>query len=298
MKIGIDLGGHTLTAALVLPGENGRRPSVERLLEEKTPKSRKAADVIAVMTNLIEKLSDGSEADGIGVAVPGMLDAERRRPLTMPNFPKEWENLEFPDVLEGVLAKKNIKLPVRIENDANCYAIGEGVAGEAVGLSDYVVFTMGTGIGCGIVTGGRLLTGAHGMAAESGHAIVDGSAPCGCGGIGHAETLAATDGTIKRARAEGFSGDFRELWAMRGVPFADRVLALTIDGMARTVATVCHILDPEAIIIGGGMSRAPGIGDAVREAATPYLARPYRSVLDIRISTLDIDAALFGAAGI
>jgi glucokinase len=163
---------------------------------------------------------------------------------------------------------------------------------------DYVVFTMGTGIGCGIFAGGRLLTGAHGMAGECGHAVVGGLDPCGCGGVGHAETMAAADGTLKRARAEDLEGSFKDLWAMRGDARVNRVLSVTIDGMARVVATVCHIIDPEAIILGGGMSRAPGIEEAIREASMRYLARPYRNNLDLRISTIGSDAALYGAANI
>ena len=76
------------------------------------------------------------------------------------------------------------------------------------------------------------------------------------------------------------------------------MLDVTIDGMARAVATVCHLLDPEAIIIGGGMSRAPGIAPAIKEAAMPYLGLPYRETLDLRVSSLGNDAALYGAAQI
>ena len=176
--------------------------------------------------------------------------------------------------------------------------MGEGLAGQAVGLLDYAVFTMGTGIGCGIFVGGKLLTGAHGMAGECGHAVVGGLETCGCGGIGHAETMSAADGTIKRAEAEGLTGSFKDLWAKRGYARVDRVLDVTIDGMARAVATICHTLDPEAIILGGGMSRAPGIGEAIREASMRYLAHPYRGNLDLRISTIGSAAALYGAANI
>ncbi|MDR3254340.1 MAG: ROK family protein [Synergistaceae bacterium] len=297
MKAGIDFGGHTLTAASVLTGA-GELPVVCRLVERRTPDGRRVADVITTMADMTLELASDCHIDGVGVAVPGMLDSNRRYSPRMANFPEEWDNLDIPGALCRELASRRLDIPVKIENDANCYALGEGAAGEAVGLEDYVVFTMGTGIGCGIITGGRLLTGAHGMAAEGGHIVVDGGAPCGCGGIGHAETLAATDGTVKRARAEGLSGEFREIWAMRGDPAADRVLEATIDGMARTVATICHLFDPEAIIIGGGMSRAEGIREAIMEASKPYLARPYRSVLDIRVSKLGSDAALYGAASI
>jgi glucokinase len=76
------------------------------------------------------------------------------------------------------------------------------------------------------------------------------------------------------------------------------VLDATIDAMARTIATITHILDPEMIIVGGGMSRAPGLGDALRERSVRYLSRPFKNLVDVRISKLGNDAALYGAASI
>jgi glucokinase len=295
MKIGVDFGGHTLVAARISQ-EGGQCPAIDESAETLTPSGRKAGEVLDAIAALVARLARGHEIEAVGLAVPGALDADRRHSPRMSNFPKEWDCLDIPDALERVLSGMGLSLPVRIENDANCYALGEGAAGEARGFADFVVFTMGTGIGCGIVTRGKLITGAHGLAAEGGHIVVNGSAPCGCGGIGHAECFAAADGTAKRALARGLPGDFRELWALRGNPSADEVLAVTIDGMARAVATVCHLLDPEAIIIGGGMSRAPGIGDAIKEASMPYLGLPYREILDLRVSALGNNAALYGAA--
>ena len=295
MRIGVDFGGHTLTAARI-SRKDGCLPAIEESAEALTPKGRTARDVLDVIASLVSRLAAGHEIECAGLAVPWPLDAGRRSSPRMSNFPKEWDGLDIPDTLSRVLADMGHSFPVKIENDANCYALGEGAAGAASGLADFVVFTMGTGIGCGIVNGGKLITGSHGLAAEGGHIVVEGSAPCGCGGIGHAETLSAADGTAKRALADGLPGDFRELWAMRGTLAADRVLDVTVDGMARAVATVCHLLDPEALIIGGGMSKAPGIVDAIKEASMKYLGLPYREVLDLRVSALGNEAALYGAA--
>jgi glucokinase len=299
MRIGIDLGGHTLTAALVSRETGGGKNTViESIVESATPEGRKLESVVPLMAGMISGLSRGRDIEGVGVAIPAMLDLKRRRSLDMPNFPDEWDDVDIPEALFRALAPMGFDSRILIENDANCYALGEGIAGLAVGLLDYAVFTMGTGIGCGIFVGGKLLTGAHGMAGECGHAVVGGLEMCGCGGVGHAETMAATDGTLKRARAEGLAGNFKDLWARRGDARVDRVLGVTIDGMARAVATICHTLDPEAIILGGGMSRAPGIGEAIREASMRYLARPYRDNLDLRISAIGSTAALYGAANI
>jgi glucokinase len=251
------------------------------------------------MADAVESLADGSrESVSVGIAVPGMLDADRRHSLRLSNFPKEWDGLDLLGTLGDILGERGVTARIYAENDANCYALGEWSAGDAVGASDFVVFTMGTGIGCGIVAGGELLTGAHGMAAEGGHLVTGGDIPCGCGGMGHAETLAAADGTAARAAAAGLPADFGELWAMRGSAGADETLETTLDAMARAIASVCHLLDPELVIIGGGMSRAEGIREALYERTLPYLSNPFKKLLDLRISSLGNEAALYGAAGI
>jgi glucokinase len=296
MKIGVDLGGHTITAALISSGRGS--PKIEKMDKWDTPRGRGVSEVMASIASSAERLSKGKKIITVGAAVPGMLDADRRHARRMPNFPTEWDDLDVSGALERALEDRGMRVPVYIENDANCYALGEGSAGEAVGVSDFVTFTMGTGIGCGIVTGGKLLTGAFGMAGEGGHVVVRGDAPCGCGGKGHSETLAAADGTSARAAARGLPEDFEKLWKMRGSPEADEVLDVTIDAMARAIATVCHLLDPRMVIIGGGMSKAEGIGDALKSRAAEYLSRPLKELLDLRISRLGSEAALYGAASV
>ncbi|GHV28626.1 ROK family protein [Synergistales bacterium] len=297
-RIGIDLGGHTITAALVAISSGA--PEITRASERATPTGRNLRDTINIIADMVSEMEDGSDTElsGIGVGVPAMLGRDRKRALGLPNFPDEWTNVDIAEELACALSSRCIKSSVKTENDANCYALGEGTAGAAAGLSDYVVFTMGTGIGCGIVIGGKLLTGAHGMAGECGHIVVNGDLPCGCGGRGHAETISAADGTSARAIREGLPGDFKSLWSMIGTPQAGRVINATIDGMARTIATISHTLDPQAIVIGGGMSRAPGLVEAIRLASMKYLAKPYREQLDLRVSALGEKAALFGAASI
>jgi glucokinase len=297
VRIGIDLGGHTLTAAVVSEGSKGEPPCVEKMETRHTPPGRGVPEVMRAMADAVERLHGGSDGGlSVGVAVPGMLDAQRRNSLRLANFPCDWADLDLRKTLGDVLNSRGISASIYVENDANCYALGEWSAGEAMGVSDFAAFTMGTGIGCGIVTDGRLLTGFHGMAAEGGHIIVGGDVPCKCGGRGHSETLAAADGTAARAVSKGLPEDFGELWAMRGDAEADGVLEITLDAMARTIASVCHILDPEMVIIGGGMSRAEGIGKVLYERTLPYLSFPFREVFDLRISKLGNEAPLYGAA--
>ena len=299
MRIGVDIGGHTLVTALVSEPEAGALPKIEKIDTAVTPMNRGAVEIMNAIADAALCLAGASKISSIGIGVPGMIDAERRRSCRLPNFSTCWDGLDIPAALSEALARNNLTVgSIHIENDANCYALGEGFAGEAVGISDYVTFTLGTGIGCGIVSGGRLITGAHGMAGEGGHLVVAGDALCGCGGKGHSETIAAADGTEARAIKKGLPVDFEELWAMRGTSDADEVIDATLDAMARTIASTCHMLDPEVVIIGGGMSRAEGIIEALTEMTIPYLSNPLKKLLNVRKSKLGNKAPLFGAAGL
>lgn len=297
VKIGIDLGGTTLVAARVFCAKEAA-PRIDRKIFRNTPSRRSVPEVLSLMAEMIADLASEGDVSGVGVAVPGMIDPARRIVHKMPNFPRDWEEFDLLKALLAITKMSDLALPVKLENDANCYALGEGNAGVAVGMTDYVVLTLGTGIGCGVVLGGRLLVGSHGMAGEAGHLVVNGQEPCNCGGLGHAETVAGADGTAKRAKAAGLTGNFRELWELRHGHGASKILGATVDAMARTVASISHLLDPEAIVLGGGISQASGIAEVVHDAALPYLSRPFRHVLRLEVSRLGNEAAIYGAASL
>lgn len=298
MRIAIDLGGHTIVAAGFSEAGAGEQPEIKKSLSLKTPQSRRIRDVMAALVGVVSELSQGDRVSGIGIAVPGMIDADRRLTRILPNFPIEWTDLDIVEALGALIETGGQSIPIKIENDANCYALGEGISGLAVGIKDYVVLTLGTGLGCGIVVNGELLRGAHGMAGEAGHIVVGGNEPCRCGGLGHVETLSGADGTARRAKAAGLPGDFKELWGMSRTREANKVLSVTIDALARAAASISHILDPELIILGGGMSRAEGIAEIIHDASLQYLSKPFKKNLNIKISELGNDAALCGAAGL
>lgn len=283
--LGIDLGGHTLGAALVCGAELVAQAEIP------TPRGRTVEAVLEAMEHIARRLAPPGTP--IGVGLPGMIDTSREHFLRGPNFPG-WEGLPVRRLLADRLGA-----PVRLENDANCYALGEGVAGAAQGLKDFVVFTLGTGIGGGIVCGGRLLRGAHGMAAELGHLSIGGTSPCGCGGQGHLETVAGADGLEARGKRRGLPGDARDLWGLRDVsPDARAVWHESLDALASGIVSAIHAFDPEAVILGGGMSAAEHLLPALRPLVEARLSEPFRPLLDLRLSTLGNAAALWGAAAL
>jgi glucokinase len=294
--IGVDLGGHKIIAGLVTDGV------VEARLEERTNPTRKPDPVIAQIARMARELSGGEDDKiPVGVCIPGGLDAAREHAVMITNF-VGWNGLPIRRMLEGVVGGC-----VAIENDANAYALGEGFAGAAKGVDDYVMLTLGTGIGGGVVTGGRLLTGAHGMAGELGHMVLGRDEPCGpgCRGLGHFEALCGADALERKAKEMGLGGgvgveveeiSLKDLWTRRGEPDAALFWDAALENMARGVASLVHIFDPERVVVGGGLRKGEHFMELLGERVPKYLGEPFRPTFKLCPSLLDTDAPIFGGA--
>ena len=243
----------------------------------------------------ISQLACDERELNIGIGVPGFLDKERKKIQKLTNF-KGFENIPFPSLLNKKLAESGIDSRIIMENDANCAALGEGLRGAAKGCSDFIVLTLGSGIGAGIISGGKLVTGAHGMAGECGHIVISEKIKkCACGGMGHAESFASADRAEAEAKKIGHPADFKILWQNRDNPDIQKILTPVIDSIAKTAASVMVIFDPEITILNGGMSKADGIIPIIESAAKKYLPTPFIPYLKIESSKLKADAALYGA---
>jgi glucokinase len=189
---------------------------------------------------------------------------------------------------------------VAIENDASAYALGEGIAGAAKGMTDYILLTLGTGIGGGIVAGGRLLTGAHGMAGELGHMVLGHDEPCGpsCQGLGHFEALCGADALERKAREMGLGKTpvLKDLWMTRDDPIVASLWDTALNDIARGIATLVHIFDPQAVVVGGGLRKGAGFMELLESRIFRYLGEPFKQTMNLRSSTLDTDAPILGAA--
>ena len=289
ISVGVDLGGHNIKAGLVEDGVILQR------VEEKTV-SRYHEPVVEQIGKIAKKLG-ANKSIPVGVGIPGGLDAAREKALMITNF-INWNGLPLRSMIEEASGA-----PAKIENDANAYALGEGCKGAAEGLSDYVVFTLGTGIGGGIITGGKVLSGSHGLAAELGHIVIGNDEKCGggCGGKGHLETFCAADGleraaTEKNLYSKGGIPDMKELWERRNEKDIADFWDTMLNNLAKGVATIIHVLDPQAIIFGGGLSQGEGFISSLRPRIIPYLGIPYRELIDLRLSLHGNDAAIIGAA--
>ncbi|KAA0591710.1 fructokinase [Azospirillum lipoferum] len=259
MRIGIDLGG-TKIAAVAL-GRDGTE-----LARNRRPTPRGYEATLDALAETVAAL-DPAGAGGIGISLPGVVDVAAGRVHAV-NLP--W--------LEGhsfaADATRRIGRPVRIANDANCFTLSEATDGAAAGGGS-VVFgvILGTGVGGGIVVDGRILPGANGLAGEWGHAPLpwregaDGPpVPCGCGKTGCLETMLCGAGLSRLHRhLGGETLDPPEIAAraLAGDAAAARTLAHHADALARALAPVVNLLDPDMVVVGGGLSALPGLCEAV-----------------------------------
>jgi glucokinase len=181
--------------------------------------------------------------------VPGPLDLERRILMRANNLPG-WINVRFPQMLGNRMG-----MPTYMENDANCAAWGEFIAGAGKGVQSLVLYTLGTGVGGGIVINGEMWIGASGAAGELGHMSIDPNGPmCGCGQPGCVEQYASATAVAKKF-GKGTAKDCFDA-AKKGDAKAIAVVDWAADGLAVGLANMIHVLHPDIIVLAGGMALA------------------------------------------
>lgn len=282
--LGIDLGG-TYVKIGVCDASGERRSS----LSIPTEAAKGPEDVVARIAAACAKLGPAEAACS---GVPGPLDLERRILMRANNLPG-WKDVPYPDLLQKALRG----LPTFMENDANLAAWGEYVAGAGRGAKSLALYTLGTGVGGGLVLGGEMWVGASGAAGELGHMTIDPNGPaCGCGQNGCVEVYASASAVAKRW-GKGSAKDCFEA-AKRGDAAAAAVVDWSADGLAQGVANMVHVLHPEICVLAGGMALA---GDFYLEKVRAGVRRRVFPVFlkDFRLEVSRIpgdDAGWLGAA--
>ncbi len=251
--LGIDLGGTKIEARLLEP--DGRECWRERV---PTPQGDYAATVQAI-AGLVQRARGFGDGISIGVGTPGSL--------TRAGLIKNANST----VLNGRPLQRDLEAaigqPVRLANDANCLALSEATDGAAAGAAVVFAVILGTGTGAGIAVDGRVLTGPNGLAGEWGHnplpwsvAGEDPAPPCYCGQAGCIETLVSGPGLARDHRlVTGQDLDARGIAA--AAEAGDATARATLDRhasrLARALASVINLLDPDVIVLGGGISQMP-----------------------------------------
>jgi glucokinase len=304
--IGVDLGGTQIRALRTdLAGEKAARAE-QLTLAQQGPQavvSRILETVGVVMAEIPRE-----EILGLGIGAPGPIDSAGvvHDP---PNLPG-WKGVSLVDELAGPLG-----LPIYAGNDANLGALAEHRFGAGIGVDHLVYLTVGTGIGGGVISHGRMLTGWRGFAAELGHQTLDPDGPlCGCGQPGHLEAFASGPAIARDARKaleQGRSSTIPEqaggevtaksvaAAAMAGDALAIELLHQAGYYLGLGLANLIHILEPQRILIGGGVSLA---GELLLQPARQtvdqrLMSSVYRGV-EILPAALGPDVGLMGAAAL
>jgi glucokinase len=281
VSLGLDVGGTKMLGVALDPGgtvlAEARRPSPQPPRPAPAPPTGEpegAGALVEAVAELVGELRRAVEAGGhpapgaVGIGVPGLVDDEGRL-RAAPNLPAG-EGLPVPLVLGARLG-----VEVVADNDAACAAEAEWRMGAAAGASEALVVTLGTGIGGGLVCGGKVVRGAQGFAGEVGHMVVDPSGPrCTCGKRGCWERFASGSGLARLAREaahagrlasvvhlagddpEAVRGEHVASAAAAGDPEAQAVLDELGWWIGLGLANLANVLDPEVVVVGGGLFAA------------------------------------------
>ena len=301
--IGIDVGGTKINAFRVT-----RDGTVAERTSRPTPADDEAA-TLSAMVELARSLLT-SDVIAVGVGAAGMIDSKEGVLGFAPNL--AWRNLPIAERMRDALG-----LPCQVDNDASMAAYGEFRFGAGRGYRHLLLVTVGTGLGGGIVSDGRLFRGANGFASEIGHIIVEPGGPlCGCGNHGCWEQVAAGRAIDRMGREEArehehsilrrlaggdpdeVTGELVTQAAMQDDDAAKRILAEAGRRLGQGIAGLVNVLDPQIVVVGGGAIVAGDLLlDPARAAFLDAVEGPeYRPRVPIVPAELGNDAGAVGAA--
>jgi glucokinase len=286
--IAVDVGGSKIA---FLAREVGSAANVytDKL---KTPVSAGVEGILRLIDQQIDNLPGGRPGIcSIGVAVPGHVDSAGKV-LCAGNL-EGWVNVPLRTLLED-----RYRVPVFVERDANCGAIGEKWRGAAVAMNDFVFLALGTGVGAGLFLDGRLYRGAHCAAGEAGDMSFPGHRSDKETPLTVSDVVGkrAIKKKVKRATREKLSAS-EALEQSRREPRLERATREVIEYLSTSVVAICSLIDPEAIVFGGGTSKAgEALLERIRQRVPPRLLLRARLLLARLGSDSQLYGALWGAA--
>jgi glucokinase len=311
--IGIDIGGTTIKGAMV--ARTGRYR--ERIVVP-TASARSGTElfdrILEIIASLIERKERTDDLCGVGIGTPGFVDQHGTIIGNAVNLP-EWQGT---NLYEPVM--KRFGLRTVAANDATAMTLAEARFGAGRGVLNLVCMSLGTGIGGGIVSGGRLYQGVRGMAGEFGHVSIDPQGIlCGCGQKGCVEQYASATGIVHRAQELCAAGAVEETGFVRmvrtageyltakqvydfvnnGDPVALKVNEYVCDNLSRAIGIIISILAPDRVVLGGGVMMAGRvIIDTVLHRLPHYCLMDILKQCDIRAAELGEDAGVIGAGSL
>lgn len=309
-RVGVDIGGTNVKIALV--NKKGE------ISFPKTVPTRAEMGYEYTISNITQCIKDllaeanltTKDIDGIGFGFPGQIDCEKGVVRNLPNIPG-WVDVPLAEIMQ-----KEFNVPVKVDNDVRCMALAELNYGAGAGCKNLICITIGTGIGSGLVINGKLVRGASNAAGEIGHIKMEmhDGLICGCGDTGCFEAYASGPAIVAMAKdyiAGGKGTKYRELAgsteaitpaivcqaAQQGDVVAKRIFAIMGEYLGIGLASVVNLLNPEKIVIGGGVADAGDIlFDPLRKTLSERAMPIQANAVEVVQAKLGNTAGLIGAS--
>jgi glucokinase len=308
--IGIDIGGTTVKLALVRTGDPHQvaaTRTIDTLPDDPADRfSQRIADAVRTL------VPPGETVDGAGIGCPGIIDDQRGVVVTSANLPSL---RNYP--LADQIARRLDNVETSLQNDAKAAVLGEYLFGGSKNCRNFVLLTLGTGVGGGVIANGRLLTGADNGATELGHVKIDyhSSFTCGCGRKGCLEAFLGIQGIARIAKQVLSPGGVASATlssdsnlttkditqaAQNDDPAAKEILYRAGTYLGRGIANFVEIFNPEKVVLAGGASRAtPFLLPGIRASMTELCSfDATRDRVKIEATTLPDDINVLGAAAV
>lgn len=307
--IGVDLGGTNIKIGIA--SESGR---IKKKISIKSEAGKGPKKVIENIITEIYKITKNSKVkiEGIGMGAPGTVLPEKGIVQNPPNFPG-WEKINL-----GKIISMEFEKDVFLENDANAAAIGELIFGNGKKYNSFVMITLGTGVGGGIILNKKIYRGDFGAAGEIGHITIDYNGPkCNCGSFGCIEAYAGNHYLKERVRKEIKKHPHSKLWklidndlskisprtiqlaAESGDEYCKSVITELGAQLGAALTSLANVLDVSVFIIGGGIS---GFGkplfDSIKNTITLRVMKPIKPRVKVFPAKLKNDAGIKGASAL
>ncbi len=298
--VGVDIGGMTVKLGIF----EGEKILKQWAVPTRVKEQKIAADIAETIKDALKELEIPEEnIQGIGIGVPGNARPD--------GFVYNASNIGWKDYDLGAEIKKDLNVPVAVGNDANLAALAEYWMGSGKAYKSFVLLTIGTGLGGGIINEGRIVNGMMGSGGEVGHMPVnpDETLVCGCGKCGCLEQYTTATAIMRMAREAIEEGKLSTAIesktptakdvldaAKAGDPLAEKVMDDFAKRMGQGMAIIASVMNPEAFLLGGGVSKA---GDYLLDLIRPYYEKYlFKGCVgaEFKIAALENDAGIIGAA--
>lgn len=295
--IGVDIGGTNTVVGVFSPGLqllgkctfltcDSMHQAHPRGTDPNLFFDRLCAEIIRLTERTLARNEEGNPGYTVGVGVPGWVDGDR-------GMARSSSNLGWKEVPVAAELAKRLQAPVKIDNDVRLYTLGEVTFGAARGCASALGVIIGTGVAAAVYLHGRMVSGHHGYAGEIGHdAVVNHHVLCKCGRIGCMETIVSAPGIARLGKKDAVS-----LYdaCMAGDEQACDAFRVAAETLGRKMLTCSMLIDPEVIIVGGGVAAA---GELLLAPVRKMFEHQYRSGIApaIKLGSLGDDAGIYGAA--